>query len=128
MKVMRLEQVDGSVWAIPVIGIAINCAEHFADEYDDDPERILRNYTIPLFAADEQKIIEWAMVNLDWDEAFDFAILMEYGRDDGYFQWGWINGKKEIVEVYQDQVITKNAFEIMMRVEQRVMGGGKIFE
>ena len=92
---------DGSKWGVPVEMIASNRAAHYASEFDGDVERSLAEDTLPLFEIDAYEITDWASNQMNWDD-FDghqFKLSDEKPPD---FQDGWMSGKKEIIEVREN--------------------------
>ena len=97
MKVLRVTMLDGSEWDIPLERIARNRAENYADEFDGDVERSLREDTMPLFEQDSFEASDWAANNMNWDEVEDVAVCYRKAPTPD-FQEGWVNGEKEVVE------------------------------
>lgn len=87
---------DGSLWDVPVMAIARHRAAYYADEFDGDVERSLKEDTLPLFADDDYQIKDWASNNMDWSDVAEVAWQFSKSKTD--FQEGWVNGRKEIVE------------------------------
>lgn len=83
---------------MPVDMIARNRAAHYAHEFGGDVERSLKFDTLPLFESDDYLIEDWAENNMNWDDfkGHQFKLSSEQRPN---FQEGWVNGKKEVVEV-----------------------------
>ncbi len=98
---LRATMPDGSKWDVPVMVIARHRAAEYADEFDNDVERSLKEDTLPLFEKNSWEIKHWAAGNMDWDDVKDHAVKAEDRRPltDKDFQHGWVNGEKAIVEL-----------------------------
>ena len=59
-KMLTVDMPDGSVWAVPVMLIARNRAEHYKGEFGGDIERSLAEDTVPLFSESDYEIRDWA--------------------------------------------------------------------
>lgn len=96
-KYLRIEMGDGSKWDVPVSIIARNRAEHYAEEFDGDVEKSLKEDTLPLFEECEYEIEEWAGDNMNWEdvEAHAEQVSKPCPAD---LEDGWINGEKEVIE------------------------------
>lgn len=95
IKVLTIEQSDGSVWAVPVSIIARNRAEHYASEFDGDVERSLAEDTNPLFEADDYEVRDWAANNMNWKDVAEHAFLVRKAPPLD-FQEAWCNGEKAV--------------------------------
>lgn len=98
-KMYKVTMPDGSVWAIPVLVIAVCRAEHFIDEYDGDLDRSLLEDTLPLFREDESEIEDWARNNMNWADVRDMAVQWLSPSNETDFDEGWANGEVEIDDV-----------------------------
>jgi len=88
---------DGSKWRVPVKIIAKNRSASYADEYDGDIDRALKEDTIPLFEMSDADIEDWARNNMDWSEVESDALRVQDPDEDVDYQDGWANGEVEIV-------------------------------
>jgi len=70
---LLIQQHDGSVLAVPVMVIATNRAAHYKAEFGDNLLKSLAEDTLPLFAASEEEIIDWATNNMDWKDVAEYA-------------------------------------------------------
>lgn len=98
-KTLRITMPDGSKWDVPVMVIARDRAEYYADnddEFGGSYERSLKEDTIPLFESDIYEVESWAANNMDWGEVEDYAARMSEPSID--YEDGWANGEKEIVD------------------------------
>ena len=84
----------GERWAVPVRVIAENRAAFYADEFDGDAAKSLKEDTLPLFEADEHDIKDWAANNMNWSDVKPHAKLLPTAPQAVNYQEGWINGKK----------------------------------
>jgi len=84
---------DGTKWQIPVMAIALNHAECFMEEYDNDLAKSLIENTIPLFEQDQDEIIDWADNNMTWEEVCNVARKTEDFKDPDYNE-GWEESEK----------------------------------
>jgi hypothetical protein len=96
---IQIEMPHGEIWDVPVMAVARDRATHFADEYDGDVERSLREETLPLFEYSDYEILSWAENNMNWFDVKEFAVKIKdvpplTERD---FQEGWTNGNKVLV-------------------------------
>lgn len=97
MKMLTVEQKDGSVWGVPVDVIARDRAKHYASEFDGDVERSLAEDTLPLFADEPYEVQDWAANNMNWcDVAAHARKLKDAPPPD--FQDAWMSGEKSVVE------------------------------
>lgn len=96
-KYLRITMTDGSKWEVPVRVIAKHRAEHYKHEFGNDLQRSLDEDTMPLFIADDFEIEDWAANNMDWNDVSFFARKVKE-PDPPYFDEGWRNGEKEVVE------------------------------
>lgn len=97
MKMLMVEQKDGSLWGVPVDVIARDRATHYAKEFDGDVERSLAEDTLPLFEADDYEVWDWAENNMNWaDVAAHARKLKDAPPPD--FQDAWNSGAKSVVE------------------------------
>lgn len=96
-KFLAVSMPDGSRWAVPVRIVALNRAQHYQGEFDDDIHKSMEEDTVPLFESDEYEIEDWAANNMDWKEISEHAKILE-APDLTDFQDGWINGEKEIID------------------------------
>jgi hypothetical protein len=90
--------LDHSKWDIPVAIIARNRAESYADEFDGDVERSLKEDTLPLFDQSPYEISDWASNNMNWSDVAAHATLVPTHPPKCDFEEGWSNGRKELVE------------------------------
>lgn len=97
MKVMTVEQEDGSKWAVPVDMIARNRAKHYAHEFGGDVEASLAEDTLPLFESDEYEIQDWAVNNMNWSD-FDGHQFKVEGAAPQNFERAWMDGAKDFVD------------------------------
>ena len=97
-KMLTVDMPDGSVWAVPVMLIARNRAEHYKREFGDDIERSLAEDTIPLFSDSDYEIRDWACNNLNWSDVSASAIKVREPKpmtaDD--MQDAWCNGDMDV--------------------------------
>ena len=97
MKVLRIVMPDGTEWDVPASVIAENKARWYAedkgsnyqDKYDD---------TI----VSEDKIIDWATNNMNWEDVERIATKVEVPITVDY-QDGWVNGEKKVLQVLSTQ-------------------------
>ena len=93
MKVLRIAMPNGTKWDVPASVIAENKARWYAedkgsnyqDKYDD---------TI----VSEDKIIDWATNNMNWEDVERVATKVEVPITVDY-QDGWVNGEKKVLQV-----------------------------
>lgn len=89
---------DGTRWKVPVIHIAMNRAEYFAYEFNNDVTRSLNEDTLPLFRADTFEIHDWAANNMDWCDVIDVARRVADTQDsEADYDDGWMNGTWDII-------------------------------
>ena len=88
---------DASEWAVPVRVIAENRAAAYADEFQGDTERSLKEDTLPLFKDDHFEIRDWAGDNMNWDDVKPYAKQLPRKVNAVDYQEGWVNGDKKIV-------------------------------
>jgi hypothetical protein len=93
-ELYQITMYDGSVWTVPVILIATNHAEYYAEVDEVSFEDALKNDTIPLFTDDPDEIEEWAKNNMDWDDVSSSAVCVKQAKTD--FDRGWMDGEIEI--------------------------------
>jgi hypothetical protein len=91
--------LDHSKWDIPIAVIARNRAESYADEFDGDVERSLKEDTLPLFEHTPYEIQDWAANNMDWSDVAAHATLVPTHPPKCDYQEGWVNGRKELVSL-----------------------------
>jgi len=97
MKVLRIAMPNGTKWDVPASVIAENKARWYAeakgsnyqDKYDD---------TI----VSEDKIIDWAENNMNWEDVERVATKVEVPITVDY-QDGWVNGEKKVLQVLSTQ-------------------------
>ena len=99
MKILVIEMPDGSKWGVPVDVIARNRAANYAHEFNGDVERSMVEDTLPLFAASDYEIIDWASNNMNWsDVAAQARKLQDAPMPD--FQEAWSStGIKTVISV-----------------------------
>lgn len=97
-KFLSIKMPDGSAWAVPVDVIATNRAQYYADEFDGDVKKSLKEDTLPLFESDNYEIKDWAACNMNWDDISQIAVQTELREEDVDYQEGWVNGDKELVD------------------------------
>ena len=88
---------DGSKWDVPVTIIASHRAEHYKQEFGGDVHKSLNEDTLPLFESDPFEIADWAANNMNWSDVERVAKLADIPKPDVDFQYGWVNGKKELL-------------------------------
>ena len=98
MRMMTVQMPDGSKWGVPVAMIAKDRAAHYAGEFDGDVERSLNEDTLPLFAADDYNISDWAKNNMNWSD-FDGHQVKVAEVPPPDFQDAWMYGETAIVDV-----------------------------
>jgi len=98
MKILVIEMPDGSKWGVPVEVIARNRAAHYAHEFNGDAEQSMIKDTLPLFAADEYEVTEWASNNMNWSDVEVHAKKLQDAPIPD-FQEAWINGQKTVISV-----------------------------
>ena len=93
---LEIQMPDGSVWGVPVMEIAKSRAAEYAAEFGGSIDRSLAEDTLPLFAADDFEIRDWAANNMNWSEVKHAAVQVRPPKPltDGDFQEAWINGDK----------------------------------
>lgn len=96
-KELRITMPDGSIWAVPVMAIAMHRADSYKAEFGNDIQRSLHEDTLPLFESAPYEIEDWAANNMNWDEVEGQARCVQVS-DDVDYQEGWCNGEKEVVE------------------------------
>lgn len=103
MKILTVQQSDGSVWGVPIDVVARDRAKQYAHEFGDDVGRSLQEDTMPLFNGNggESEILDWAANNMNWADVADHAMIIRM-PDPLDFQEAWINGKKGFIEVAMD--------------------------
>lgn len=101
-KELRITMPDGSIWAVPVLAIAMHRAEAYKSEFGHDLQRSLHEDTLPLFESAPYEIEDWAANNMNWDEVESQARCVQVS-DDVDYQEGWCNGEKEVVEATDDE-------------------------
>jgi hypothetical protein len=104
MRVLTVQQSDGSLWAVPVEVIARDRAKHYAKEFDGDVERSLAEDTLPLFAEDAYEVEDWAANNMNWQDVAHAALKLRDPRPPN-FVIGWINGKKDVVDIEDPRAV-----------------------
>lgn len=92
-KFMTIEMPDASKWQVPVEIIARHRAEYYANEFDGDVERSLKEDTIPMFESDNKEIANWAVGNMDWSDFKGHQVRISDPEPVDY-QEGWGNGEK----------------------------------
>lgn len=95
-KMYKVSMPDGSVWAVPVLVIAKDRAEHYMDEFDDDLDKSLLEDTLPLFRERESEIEDWARNNMCWADVVDVAVQVLAPSCATDWEEGWANGDVEI--------------------------------
>ena len=93
-KQYRVTMPDGSVYAVPILIIALDRAKYYAEHDGVSLQESLDEDTIPAF-EDTDEVADWAQNNMDWDDVKDAATLISTGETD--FQEGWMNGNYEVV-------------------------------
>jgi hypothetical protein len=96
VKLLAIEQSDGSWWGVPVELIARHRASHYASEFGGDVERSLREGTLPLFEIDSYEIEDWAANQMDWSD-FDGHQVKIHEAPPPDFRAAWMNGDKKVV-------------------------------
>lgn len=97
-KSLRFCMSDGSVWGVPVRVIAMNRAASYAQEFGGDLDKSLTLDTLPLFAQDDQEIIDWAQNNMNWSDVADQVRLLFVSKPVvPKYQTEWLNSPKQIV-------------------------------
>lgn len=95
MKTYKITMNDGSVWAVPVMVIAMDKAQYYAKidnvSVDDALEEVLQE-----FYEDHAEIADWAKNNMDWSDVKDSAICVERHYTD--YETDWVVANYEIVE------------------------------
>lgn len=102
MKVYVVEMSDGSQWGVPVDIIARSRAEYYADLYDGDVERSLKEDTLPLFAEYPYTIEDWAANNMDWIDVRPYAFIIRQAEPID-FDAGWCCGHINVIDMDQTQ-------------------------
>lgn len=82
---------DSLLCKIPLIIIAKNRASHFANEYNGDIEKSMRDDTVPLFLSDEYEIKDWAQNNMNWSDVKEFSEFVHINPDQ-YMSKAWLLG------------------------------------
>lgn len=95
IRLMTITMSDGSVWGVPVDMIARNRAEFYAGEFGG-VERSLAEDTLPLFAADDYAIEDWAVSQMNWSD-FDGHQVKISGALSPDFLDEWMSGYKAII-------------------------------
>lgn len=100
---IRVPMVDGTVWDVPVLHVALDRARYYAHEYGGSVETSLAEDTGPLFTDDEYEILEWAQNNMNWRDVEAVAIpappqppVDEATRAKRY-QEAWMNTELKVV-------------------------------
>jgi len=96
-KHMVVTMPDKSEWAVPVRVIAENRAAAYADEFDGDTARSLKEDTAPLFEAEDYEIRDWAANNMNWEDVKPYANELPRKPNAVDYQEGWVNGPKRVV-------------------------------
>ena len=102
---LRVTMPDASKWDVPVKVIAEHRAMYYFKERNEfgSFEESYNGDTIPLFESDPFSIKDWATNNMNWEYVKNVAKKVEdFIMTDKYFQKGWVNGYKEIVEGAKD--------------------------
>jgi hypothetical protein len=93
-KYLRVTMPDGSKWDVPAEKIAENRALYFCGDKNN------RNYEVEFNASmgDDfhSEIEDWASNNMNWRDVAQFAAKVGTPIEVD-FQYGWINGDKEII-------------------------------
>lgn len=102
MKMLTIEQVDGSVWGVPVDVIARHRAAHYAHEFGGDVERSLAEDTLPLFEEDHYSVQDWAFDRMNWSEVAEHARKLKDAPEPD-FNGAWRAGVAEVVTGWEEQ-------------------------
>lgn len=86
---------DGSVWGVPVRAIAVNRANYYAEEFNNDAQESMAKDTLPLFESDLKEIRDWAANNMNWSDVSSYAVTMTPADVD--YEDGWCNGEYKII-------------------------------
>ncbi len=87
---------DGSKWDVPIMVIAQNRAKNYADEFDNDVERSLREDTELLFEESPYEVHDWVGNQMDWEDV-EHHIVKAVDAPPVNLRDGWYNGEKKIV-------------------------------
>lgn len=98
MKMLTVEQKDGSVWGVPVEVIARDRAKHYASEFGGDVERSLAEDTLPMFESNACEVMDWAVNNMNWSDVATHARKLKDAPPPD-FQEAWMSGAKDVVEI-----------------------------
>ena len=102
MKMLTIEQVDGSVWGVPVDVIARHRAAHYAHEFDGDVELSLAEDTLLLFESEPYEVQDWAVNNMNWPDVADRARKIKDAPEPD-FQEAWMGGAKDVIDWEEPQ-------------------------
>ena len=97
---LRVEMEDGSWWDVPGKIIASARASSFTPEAvhsDDELEQRLNIMYETL--RDEELLIDWAEVNMEWKDIVPFARQVRSSRNSSYDS-DWLKGMKQVVKEY----------------------------
>lgn len=100
-KYLTVQLSDGSTWVVPVEMIARSRAAHYADEFDGDVERSLREDTIPLFEQSPYEIEDWAVNNMNWSDFNGHQIKISNAPLPD-FESAWLHGQKGFADAALD--------------------------
>lgn len=95
-KHLIVSMPDKSEWAVPVRVIAENRAAAYADEFDGDAAKSLKEDTAPLFDEDEYFVKDWAANNMNWEDVKPYAKQLPRKVNAVDYQEGWVNGEKRM--------------------------------
>lgn len=88
---------DGSKWDVPIMVIAWNRAKNYADEFDNDVERSLREDTEPLFEESPFDVYDWVGNQMDWEDV-EYHIVKAVDAPPIDLSKGWYTAnEKQIV-------------------------------
>ena len=97
MKVLTVEQKDGSLWGVPVYVIARDRAKHYASEFGGDVERSLAEDTLLLFEASPHEVKEWAANQMNWSDVARYARKIKDAPPPD-FQEAWMTGAIDVID------------------------------
>lgn len=65
---LEIEMVDGSLWTVPVIPIAVNRAVKHSHQFGGDVHRSIVEDTGPLFLEYGFAVVDWARQHINWSD------------------------------------------------------------
>ena len=95
-KKYKVELTDGSVYAIPMLVIALDRAKAYKADFNDDVVDSLEQDTIPYFLDSTYAVKDWASNNMNWSDV-QFKAVKEKDADIDYDD-EWVNPTSYKVE------------------------------